>query len=459
VKVLFQNHSSLLLQYGDSYLLTDPWYNQPAFGSWLPSLPPYIHPSYLAALGERLSILVSHGHDDHLDDRLLGIFNKETRIVTGNFKSPSVINRLKRLGFENIVTVGEDEQLVGELLISSYIVSDFSHDDAAYLIRNSEGAVIHANDNWHEFIKPHEELIKDRTKDYAKSSILLFSQTNSASGYPLNYRNFNSSEKQRLLKEKVSKMVCGALNNAKTLGIDRMFSYAGFATAYVKGKNYAEEGLFPTAKYLAKLLENHAISSEVTIPELYPGDSINLPGGEIVKAFVSGYTDEQIKKVVDSFYDVYGNKLECISYKELEIAASNFEEWIEFFLMEFDAFTCKRVGGPDSHYSELIGKEFSLEVTLSSNEKICKTIKFGEGLVSWNEKANKVCYVGESALFTILKGEALFEDLYTGYNAEWARNPVEIYNRDIVMMIVMFSYIYKNRISTVAKDMFQTSNQ
>ncbi|MBU2180938.1 MAG: hypothetical protein KJ930_16065, partial [Gammaproteobacteria bacterium] len=77
----------------------------------------------------------------------------------------------------------------------------------------------------------------------------------------------------------------------------------------------------------------------------------------------------------------------------------------------------------------------------------------------WNEKANKVCYVGESALFTILKGEALFEDLYTGYNAEWARNPVEIYNRDIVMMIVMFSYIYKNRISTVAKDMFQTSNQ
>jgi len=454
MKVLFQNHSSLLLQYGDRYLLTDPWYNQPAFGSWLPSLAPYIHPTYLAALGKRLSILVSHGHDDHFDDRLLNIFDKDTKIVTGDFKAPSVVNRLKRLGFENIIAVGEDESLVDNLLISSYIVEDFSHDDATYLIRNGDGAVIHANDNWYEFSKPHEELIKERTKDYAKSAIVLFSQTNSASGYPLNYRNFSNSEKQRILKDKVKKMVCGGLDNAKALGLSKMYSYAGFATAYVKEKNYEEQGLFPTAKYLTQLLKEHSVNSDVDIPDLYPGDSISLPTGLIDKAFISGYEDSKIKEVTDHFYDVYGNKLECISYRNLGKENSNFEDWIEFFLTELVSFADKRVNGPDSHHADLIGKEFSLEVTLSNDEKIYKTIKFGEGLVSWNEKANKVCYVDASFLYAIFMGEALFEDLYTGYNAEWARNPVDVYNRDIVMMIVMFSYVYKNRISALAKDKF-----
>ena len=95
------NHSSLLIKSGEQYLLTDPWYNQAAFGSWLPSMVPYVHPTYLASLGERLTILVSHGHDDHFDDRLLSLFDKSTKFVTSNFKAPSVVNRRKRLGFES----------------------------------------------------------------------------------------------------------------------------------------------------------------------------------------------------------------------------------------------------------------------------------------------------------------------------------------------------------------------
>ena len=112
------------------------------------------------------------------------------------------------------------------------------------MIRSVDGAVIHTNDNWHEFTETHLDMIKARVRTYSKSSILLFSQTNSASGFPLSYRNFTADEKQRVLKEKVAKMVAGGLQNAFSLGLDRMFSYAGFATAYVKDKNYQNEGLF-----------------------------------------------------------------------------------------------------------------------------------------------------------------------------------------------------------------------
>ena len=459
MKVFFQNHSSLLIQHEDRYLLTDPWYNKPAFGSWLPSMAPYVHPSYLAALGDKLTILVSHGHDDHFDDTLLEIFDRETKFITANFKSPSVVNRLKKIGFENIVTVGEDEQDIDGLVISSYVVPDFSHDDATYLIRSDDGAIIHANDNWHEFTEAHLDIIKSRVSAYSKPSILLFSQTNSASGFPLNYRNFTADEKQKILKEKVAKMVAGGLQNAFSLGLERMFSYAGFATVYVKDKNYQNEGLFPTAEYLTQLLVEQEISYPIDIPNLYPGDSVTLPSGNIETAFITGYKDSKIKGSTDKFYDVYKLKANCISYREIELSSENFETWIDYFLTQFDSFVRSRVQGADSHYTTLIGKKFSIAVELVNGGSITKTVKFGDGLVEWESKANKVCYVGESALYSILKGEALFEDLYTGYNAEWERFPENEYNRDIVMMIVMFSYVYRNRLSKDAIVRFSSSSE
>ena len=95
-----------------------------------------------------------------------------------------------------------------------------------------------------------------------------------------------------------------------------------------------------------------------------------------------------------------------------------------------------------------------MEIHLANSSKLCKTIKFGHGLVNFNDKANKICFVDEPVIFSVLKGESLFEDLYTGYNAEWARYPSNVFNRDIIMMIVMYSYVYKNRISKSAKNIF-----
>ena len=149
----------------------------------------------------------------------------------------------------------------------------------------------------------------------------------------------------------------------------------------------------------------------------------------------------------------------CISYRELDLGGETFESWVDYFLIEFDSFVRSRVQGADSHYTNLIGKKFSLLVELEKGNSIAKTVKFGDGLIAWESKANKVCYVGEAALYSILKGEALFEDLYTGYNAEWERFPEDEYNRDIVMMICMFSYVYKNRLSTEAKLRFSSASE
>lgn len=452
MEVLFQNHSSLIIRAGDRYLLTDPWFDQPAFGSWLPSLPSYLHPAYLAALGPKLTILVSHGHDDHFDDRLFTLFDRNTKVITADFKSPSVKNRLKRLGFDNVGTVGIEERTIEGLTYSSYIVSDLSHDDAAYLIRNDQGAVLHTNDNWHIFSSRHHALIEQRVRDYDRASILLFSQTNSASGYPLNYRDFTDEEKRSLLRKKVAKMVEGGLRNAESLSLPRMFSYAGFAAPYVKGRDYEHRGLFPTAAFLKQLLHEEGVRSPVDIAGLYPGDHVSLPSGAIVRAFINGYPDERIKSAANDFYHRYGKVAECISYQEVDFSVASLAEWLAEFIDMFNDFVVARVAGPDAHHASILGKTFKLQVDLPNGDAITKVIEFGIGQVDDHDDANKTCYVSAAAMISVLKGASLFEDLYTGYNAEWSRHPRDVYNRDIVMMIVTFSYVYKNRHAAQLRD-------
>jgi L-ascorbate metabolism protein UlaG (beta-lactamase superfamily) len=65
----FMNHASIQVNYNGYSLLTDPWFISNAFGSW------HQEPSPLAEEvkniifdNSRSCVIVSHGHDDHLDE-------------------------------------------------------------------------------------------------------------------------------------------------------------------------------------------------------------------------------------------------------------------------------------------------------------------------------------------------------------------------------------------------------
>jgi L-ascorbate metabolism protein UlaG (beta-lactamase superfamily) len=165
-EILFINHSSLLIKYYNKefqsrYLLLDPWHTRPAFGSWLPNFHQYVNPTYIAALGEKLTILISHAHDDHCDDELLALFDKKTRIVTAKFHSGSVRRRLEALGFTNILECPEEGIELESLQINSFVNREISFDDALYSISLVDCLIIHANDNWFQL----SESIKSQLKD------------------------------------------------------------------------------------------------------------------------------------------------------------------------------------------------------------------------------------------------------------------------------------------------------
>ena len=453
--VLFMNHASILLKKGDRYLLTDPWHQRPSFGSWLPTFAQYIHPTYLAALGKKLSILISHGHDDHCDDDLLSIFDKDIEIITADFNAPSVSNRLKKLGFTNIKTANrEGLNISNSFTIKSYVNPIRSLDDAVYTIDTDDGFVIHCNDNWFKFDDDTFEKINIDIRKYNQENVAFFCQTNSASGYPLNYKNFTEEEKLLILKLKVKGMVVEGMKNALNLGLNSFYPYAGFASVFVKGKpEYLELGLIPTGKYIRDFLldddESKKLSTIINVIDFYPGDTLHLDSGEITKAFISNadYTDTQLKNVTLSYYEEYGIINQCDSHKEQSAKSFDKNQFL-YFLKKLNEFAESKIKSDGVFFETILGKIFEIEI---EDIEVVGYVAFGENarLEKSSKQPNKRMTVKSDVFSQVLNGDILFENLYTGYGAEWERSPKNEYNRDIVMFIVMFSYIYKNRLSAL----------
>lgn len=458
-RVCFVNHASLLIRRGDRYLMTDPWHQHPAFGSWLPSFPQYMHPAYLAALGGRLSVLVSHGHDDHCDDEFLSLLHKDTQFVTANFSSPSVTNRLKRLGFTNVVTADRaGARLASGFVVKGYISPDKSLDDATYTIHTGDGLVIHCNDNWYPF---DADVLDDIQRDRAgfdEHSVMLLSQSNSASGYPLTYIDIPTAEKPAVLRAKVRSMVLQGMRNAQSLSLRRMYSYAGFASVFVKGHpEYHDLGMLPTAKFLKEELLTDAqaqdLLRQVDIADFYPGDVVDLGSGMLTKAFVDSahYGDDGIRAAVSRYYETAGVVAACDTYTRVAEPVAFDAGRLRYFLEGLGNFAQRKLDADADAgaFKTVLGKSFEVHVT---DLDLRQRLVFGTGVVAANhpqgDPPNKRLSVRSELLARVLDGELLFENLYTGYEGEWQRFPPSVYNRDIVMFLVMYSYVYKNRLAS-----------
>ena len=63
------------------------------------------------------------------------------------------------------------------------------------------------------------------------------SQTNSASGHPLVYKQFSSEEKQKFLKEKNLKMLLSGFKNLENTQADYFLPYAGLLKTICKKRS------------------------------------------------------------------------------------------------------------------------------------------------------------------------------------------------------------------------------
>jgi hypothetical protein len=72
--------------------------------------------------------MISHGHDDHVDERLLKLFTHCTVFIT-KFSSSGVFNRLKKIGFTSIIELTNKNYKFSCFELNAFINKKVSHDD------------------------------------------------------------------------------------------------------------------------------------------------------------------------------------------------------------------------------------------------------------------------------------------------------------------------------------------
>lgn len=442
INIKFLNHSSVLIQEGKSFVLTDPWYQSVSFGSWLPVPPCSVHPAYLVALSKQVNdftIAISHGHDDHLDDRFLSLFPPDTKVVIPKYRSKGLIKRINRAGLENIYEVSEDGLSVGGFTFKSYINPVICPDDAIITIAGKEHFVIHANDNWQKLeVETLKKISKD-SENYNLNNKLYMSTCNIGDSWPYIYRDYTTEEKVIIHHNRVKNIITNTLANAEAIGCRYFLNYAGHASAFVNDNDKLKEVTsFVSNELVCEIAKDNP---NIKILDMIPGDSFNFQ--QVTKQFAGiNLDDNRIKESSWDFYELYGLNLKCDSQKKAEKDEQYpFKEKMNDFLKSFETFVMKRVYKSNFN-SDIVGFKIILKTKKHESE-----ITIG-GVESFNNKT-AIFYVQDNIMKMLLDGKIIWENLYIGYQTEVETIPPKINIRAPIRWLASFGYVYQIRSKNV----------
>ena len=433
------NHSSVLIQEGSEFILTDPWFEKPAFGSWLPVPPTSIPPAYLISLAKScngFTIVISHGHDDHLDDDFLSMFPRNISIVIPKYHSPGLLKRLQRIGFEKIIEAPTEGIKHRCFKICSYINMSISRDDAILTIETPESFIIHANDNWQEIEGANLEQIRDIARTYEPEHILYMSQCNLADGWPNIYTSYTEPERKYIHESRVKNIVSGSLFNADKIGARYFLNYAGYAAAFIKGNStIRKRGSFKTNQYVEDIRKENNYNLEVL--DILPGDCFDFT--KIQKMFPGIELDpDDLKQSSYEFYESQGQIDKCDTYMSYEnMPCDKLRTQMDQFLSGFSSFAEARA--PSTGFNEdIVGFKVSFE---SSDSKVISTIVVG-GNGSFNGREVKFS-ASSKILSELLRGKLNWENLYIGYAGTVEVEPKDVNIRAVVRWLAMYGYVYQ----------------
>ena len=433
------NHSSVLIQEGSNFILTDPWFEKPAFGSWFPVPPTSIHPVYLVALAKsnpNFSIAISHGHDDHLDDDFLSLFPVTTHVIIPEYKAKGVRSRLKRIGFENIIEAPTEGVEHNCFNIKSYINMSISRDDAIMTFETPNNFIVHANDNWQEIIGHNLELIKNDTAKFERDKILYMSQCNLADGYPNIYKNYSEEEKTLIHNARVDNIISTSMLNADNIGAKYFLNYAGYAAAFVKGKDKLKtRGSFKSNKYVNDICVKN--KHKVKVLDIIPGDTFDFK--TVTEQFPGvSLNTEELKSESFRFYEKYDRVKNCDTYKTYDVfSKEQLSSCLDDFLSGFASFVEPRLA-PTKFNTDISGCKiiFSCEdINVKKEVIIGGTNAFDGRIAEFSTTGN--------LLSEIMRGSVNWENLYIGYGAEVKTTPKDINIRAIVRWLAMYGYVYQ----------------
>jgi hypothetical protein len=280
MKVLdFINHASIKIEYNGTKCVTDPWYVSNAFGSWYQCPSPHKSAVYdLVDSSENFCVVVSHGHDDHLDEWFIKHHLKGKTFFCSKFQTPGLENRLsKGLGLTT-KPIGSRE-VFGDFIFKQFINPNFTEYDAVITIETPEFLIIHANDNWHKWPADMAAEIKKVSAQYDESSVFFLIQFGIADCFPVNYNGFSDEDCIKIIDGRFEDYLKATKANMELLDLKHMYYYANQSLFEYKSKTLNGLSMYQLAQKF--LSDKGAFFTQLT-----PG--MSLYKGHLVKNNVDG---------------------------------------------------------------------------------------------------------------------------------------------------------------------------
>jgi hypothetical protein len=275
MKVLdFINHASIKVEYNGMRCVTDPWYVSNAFGSWYQCPSPHKSAVFdLIDSCENLCVVVSHGHDDHLDEWFIKHHLKDKTFFCSKFQTPGLENRLsKGLG---VITkpIGSGE-VFGDFTFKQFINPDFTEYDAVITIQTPDYLIIHANDNWHKWPSEMAAEIKKVSDQYDESNVFFLIQFGVADCFPVNYSGLSVEECENIIERRFKDYLGATKANMEFLNLNHIYYYANQSLFDYKSNNLKGLSMYQLAQ---RFLSNKGVFFTQMTPgmSLYKGHKIN----------------------------------------------------------------------------------------------------------------------------------------------------------------------------------------
>lgn len=417
--LFFVSHASVLIRFGDEYLLTDPWYLSPAFASWSPCPPATLNPSVLQALthSDKFTIAISHPHPDHFDAAFLKGINPHCKIVICKFRHQDMKHMLKDLGLNNIHETDDEALTLGSFKINSFL-SHLTEYDSALSIETPDAFIFHGNDFWRL-----DEPAKKRLLNIKPNKPSLFmGQGGSADGYPLTYISIPEAERLKRYQHKNRMMATGVSELATELGFDKALPYACLTRIQAGDTDYSKHFHPPTKTYC----EQHFGLKNLI--DLQPGD-VYIPAEQRVISILSTLNiDPKHFKVVapkSNFSEMFSEEwthAEQIHLQEFTRSWQNFAQTKIITDHNFHKI----------HFALSIRDQYDVEIhhqELSSVEK-------------QNRFATMIYQLDIPTAKALLHKIIPFEYLDTGYLAKVDRQPIDNFNQTFYNTTCEFGYFY-----------------
>ncbi len=289
MKITHYSNSFVGVKENTTSILCDPWVGFGSENGWL-SFPIFKNSSKLFKEIQPTHIYISHLHCDHFDKTTLkNIKNKKIKIVIKNFKNKRFINKIRELGFSNIIECEEWKRYK--------INKDFSIAIIPQITSNSSGAedainydldtsiVIQSNISKKIFYNNVDnplnvkDLVKVRKfikKEFRSKIDVCCMPAGAAGEYPHCFTNINRvEEKNKVINSHLKELG----QQLKTLDIKNFFPAGGIYTIY--GKFYHLNKLIAEPKDYQ--VENLCKKLRINYFNILGAQSLNLENGRWVK--------------------------------------------------------------------------------------------------------------------------------------------------------------------------------